>query len=390
MIGCRGRTVRGSRGQSLGSLESVIPGPSHVKGMGMIFLWGAFVVCGAAIAGGGTGLLEVRTAADLQRVGSGLLTNGIEWSLHGDYVLMNDIDVSSSAEWNYNEREDRYEGFEPIGTLETPFVGSFDGRRHLISGLHIHRPERNGTGLFAAVGAGGVIKNTGLAGVSVRGGFHIGALAGRNTGKIVGCHADGTLTADAGFNIGGLIGSLEQGGQLRESYAAVTVTAPGSDNVGGLVGLNWLGGIFDCYSTGDVTGARRVGGLVGARIVSGDMRRNYATGAPSGAENVGGFVGRFEPGAGSVRACNFWDTTASGTTVGSGFGAAPSGRPTVDMQKIATFDGTAWGIGEFDTFSPEWDIVGAEGFNANEPSVWYIDEANDYPRLGWQFKYDNK
>jgi len=37
---------------------------------------------------------------------------------------------------------------------------------------------------------------------------------------------------------------------------------------------------------------------------------------------------------------------------------------------------------DFDTFDPEWDIV-LIGDWVDE--TWYIDDGNDYPRLGWEY-----
>jgi len=62
---------------------------------------------------------------------------------------------------------------------------------------------------------------------------------------------------------------------------------------------------------------------------------------------------------------SFWDTETSGQATPDG----GTGKTTVEMQDIATFLGA------------DWSIV-LIGNYVNE--TWYIDDGNDYPRLGWQ------
>ena len=77
-------------------------------------------------------------------------------------------------------------------------------------------------------------------------------------------------TAPANGNyIGGLVGFVSGGGEIRNTYATGNVVGGNSGNVGGLVGRissgpNYDAGIYDSYATGDVSGAGAVGGLVGS------------------------------------------------------------------------------------------------------------------------------
>ena len=54
-------------------------------------------------------------------------------------------------------------GFAPIGSLATPFTGTFDGLDHTVSTLTINLAQPN-VGLFGATGTGAVIRNVGLVG----------------------------------------------------------------------------------------------------------------------------------------------------------------------------------------------------------------------------------
>lgn len=49
--------------------------------------------------------------------------------LGGDYIITDDLDVSETSNWNNGA------GFTPVGNIEDPFNGSFDGNGYEISGL---------------------------------------------------------------------------------------------------------------------------------------------------------------------------------------------------------------------------------------------------------------
>ncbi|MBE0430596.1 MAG: hypothetical protein IBX67_02095, partial [Dehalococcoidia bacterium] len=108
----------------------------------------------------------------------------------------------------------------------------------------------------------------------------------------------------------------------------------GDQYVGGLVGSNQESSVGSCYSVGYVTGTTDIGGLVGW---------NDATVTNS-----------------------FWDTQTSGQAASAG----GTGRTTAQMRNITTFTGAGWDI-----------VLIGDYFN----ETWYIDNGNDYPRLGWQY-----
>jgi hypothetical protein len=64
---------------------------------------------------------------------------------------------------------------------------------------------------------------------------------------------------------------------------------------------------------------------------------------------------------------SFWDTETSGQPTSDGGG---TGKTTEQMQDITTFSGAGWDIVLIGSYVDE---------------TWYIDDGNDYPRLGWQF-----
>ena len=119
---------------------------------------------------------------------------------------------------------------KPIGSMEQPFMGEFDGDGYVISGLRINKPKKGAQGLFASVGAEGTVRNTGLAENGICGLENVGAIAGVNYGTIEAC-----------FQTGEIYGIKE--------------------NVGSIAGKK-SGTISDCYSTGAVYGGYTSGDYI--------------------------------------------------------------------------------------------------------------------------------
>lgn len=152
--------------------------------------------------------------------------------------------------------------WNPIGTLDSPFVGSFNGRNLSFSNLTIYRPGSlaNMQGLFGSIGLGGVVRNVALQNVSITAARNIGGIAGSNSGTIKNSFSSGNIEGIS--TIGGLVGSVSYPGSVLNSYSTSNVS--GEVWVGGLAGTVGGGIIRDSFATGNVTGLREdIGGLVG-------------------------------------------------------------------------------------------------------------------------------
>ena len=303
-------------------------------------------------------------------------------SMH--FIVINDLDYNSIG---YTElasaTANEGKGWQPIGSIAVndAFVGSFDGQGYEICDLFIDRPDEPDVGLFGVVEELGVIENVGVVNGNVTGNGDAGSLVGKNEGTVSNSYATGNVTGN--LNVGGLVGWNFEG-TVTDTYSTGNVT--GLDNVGGLVGWNTgtmsnsyatggvtgntsVGGLTgknagtasNSYATGSVTGDDNVGGLVGKNDKTGTISNSYATGNVTGELHVGGLMGRNQ----GTESNSFWDTQTSGQ--GSSDGGI--GKTTEEMMDIATFSGAGW------------DIV-LIGDYVNE--TWYIDDGNDYPRLGWQ------
>ena len=230
---------------------------------------------------------------------------GYELTADLDFDQNNDNRITSAdaAWWNGGS------GWEPIGgnslasvTSGYPgFTATFQGNGHTISHLYIDRPGRNAVGLFGATkGRNSVIRNLTLADVNVASKRNVGALVGSSWGSIEGVHVSGRVSGD---RAGGLVGQLSGRASRSHSEAVVTGGSAGNRLVssGGLVSV-LTGSVESSYATGSVTGTYNVGGLVGFMDEDGRVSRCYATGDVTvSVTNGGGLIGLNN--SGSISAC---------------------------------------------------------------------------------------
>jgi len=257
-------------------------------------------------------------------------------------------------------------GWEPIGTPDDGFTGSFNGQGYEIRDLFINRADEDYVGLFAHISwiryidNVGVVENVGLVNAEVSGSAEVGTLVGHNAGSVNNSYSSGSVTGDS--RVGGLVGWNQA--TLSNSYSDCSVT--GSTRVGGLTGDNWYyrGVLSNSYSTGSVTGDSRVGGLVGINYY-GSVTNSYSIGSVSGSSQAGGLVG-YNKGTVSN---SFWDIQTSGQSTSDG----GTGKPTAEMKSIATFSGTGWNI-----------VTVADPGTRNSAYIWNIVDRQAYPFLSWQ------
>ena len=188
----------------------------------------------------------------------------------------------------------------------TAFTGVFDGNDHKITNLTINDTGAGNyfLGLFGYIDYGEV-SNLGVEGGSVIGTERtVGGLIGFIRGSISNCYCTGDVSGDR--NVGGLVGSGGSSTSISNCYS--TGDVHGVDYVGGLVGLNDSYIISNCYSTGDVNGVDDVGGLVGRNYY--DVSDCYSTGDVNGVDDVGGLVG--------LNTADVWNCYSTGRVEGKG------------------------------------------------------------------------
>ena len=265
----------------------------------------------------GNGLIEIRTAAELNMMRNNLAGTGLSGVVGetgtslgcpaadgcNGYELVADIDLADGG----------YPNWIPIGTVSTPFTATLDGNDNTISNLNIYIEHIDNQGLFAAIN-NAVIRNVHLVGVSVisinnyngypgLGGTNIGALAGQAQGAsmIIDSSASGS-TIEGRTSVGGLIGLAPNAIIMRSSARFENITGLDGQHIGGLVGSGTgtlIGAQVTSSSTiiGRIVGDNNLGGLVGdatnARVRSSVARVNtiVRTPAGSGKINMGGLLG---------------------------------------------------------------------------------------------------
>jgi hypothetical protein len=286
--------------------------------------------------------------------------NDIRDNLDGSYCLMSTL-VSTTANYTElaSERANGGSGWEPIGTSDDPFTGSFYGQGYEISDLFIDRPEEDYVGLFGLVYEGGVIENVRLVDATVTGNYCVGGMVGYNKGGTV-TYSYSTGSVTGWLRVGGLVGWNQD--TVNNSYSAAHVTY--SRSVGGLVGYN-TGTVNNSYSSGSVTGYVFVGGLVGTNHIGGTVSDCYSNTAVAGERYVGGLVG-----FNYWKVSNsFWDTKTSE----QGSSAGGTGKTTAELKNIATFSDAGWNI-----------IAVADPGTRNPDCIWNIVDGQTYPFLSWQ------
>ena len=222
------------------------------------------------------------------------------------FMFDNDIDMSGVT------------GFEGIGTNANAFKGTVYGNGHVVNNMTIDAEFSTYMGLFGNINQS-TIKDLGVVNANVTGEFHTGILVGHaENSQISNAYTSGTVTSNSTF-VGGLVGVLKNstatnvystadvkgacyvggliggsdGSIIEKAFATGKVTAPNGD-VGGLIGAMENGGtVKNSYATGDVNGIIG-GGLVGFinnASITYTFDTVYSTSRVSGSQYVGGFVG---------------------------------------------------------------------------------------------------
>ena len=163
------------------------------------------------------GVYQIGTAADLKAFAE--LVNGGE--LYANAVLTADIDKGTD---NYR-----------IGT-NGDYHGIFDGAGHTIT-YNITLNEQ-GAGLFRNIGTHGIIKNLKVQGSITTNQKFAGAIAGWNSGRILGCYVDVNIISNVSGDAthGGMIGIAYRGSVLKDCLVKVDLDGEATENCGGVVG----------------------------------------------------------------------------------------------------------------------------------------------------------
>ena len=192
----------------------------------------------------------ITTPADLMAV---------KYNMSGEFTLENDIDMTGVD-------------FTPIGiegnTSVAKFMGTFDGKGHVIKGLKYDNADKGEVGLFSQT-ENATITNLGIEGAHFVGNANVGGIVGRMySGVIANC---ATLNSyiegrDHVASIAGEINNTQDG----DTYNGGTVSNCFADAViksrefqaGGIVGTITCGNVENNLFTGTVDDKNRATGMV--------------------------------------------------------------------------------------------------------------------------------
>ncbi len=302
--------------------------------------------------GGADTPFQIASAAQLAELAQ-YVNAGDATFVSAHYVLTDDVNLSAYGNWT------------PIGTINQPFAGVFDGQNHVITGLKIDRSQGVCQGLFGCVNSqdanrkaqvknvivkdaqirtknqsGAVVgvyggwasqmeplENCAMVGGSIEGcvdraGYDqassIGGVVGLSYADVRFCYSTGTvIVPQSACDIGGVVGWVD--GNVQSCYAAGSMDIfPYSTrqifNIGGLAGTV-DDDVSDCYSTVDVVGLGdntfTFGGVAGT--VGGSVTRCFATGNVQAWMTVGGVAGTVGTRGGSLTDCVALNGAVSGT-----------------------------------------------------------------------------
>ncbi|NME71015.1 InlB B-repeat-containing protein [Flammeovirga aprica] len=240
------------------------------------------------------------------------------------YLLVNDIDASSTVNWNNDK------GFLPIGTESEPFTGTFLGSLNEINGLSIHREKQNYVALFGYL-SGATITNLQLKKVAITGARYTASLAGKavKSSQINTVISEGNVLGER--HVGGVFGDLNDASVATFIISGVNTSVIATEkNVGGITGVMYNNAVLDfSYAYGSVSGDSNTGGLVGAGHNNPD-NANVVTVSNS-----------------------YWDKETTTQTVSAG-STEDFGMPTSLFSEISTFQNwdfeSKWKMAQYDDY----------------------------------------
>lgn len=171
-----------------------------------------------------------------------------------------------------------YTAWTPIGTVEHPFEGRFNGDGHIVTGLYIDDESIDYQGLF------GVISGATVCDVTVKSGYirnkeYAGAIVGfaKDNSVVFSCHNDNTTVINK-QRAGGIVGWTDNSYVCNCSGRGYCYSDRCS---GGIVGDVYSNGkVYNCYSDAVVVGKELVGGISGG-TTSADIQNCLLVGSVS-------------------------------------------------------------------------------------------------------------
>ena len=218
----------------------------------------------------------------------------------------------------------------PIGSVEHPFEGVFDGAGHTIKGLFINT-DLGYQGLFGYL-LEGTVKNINIldgnitaGNVMINNDFNGGIVGYNNNGTIDGCTVAGLLTNNSN-NFGGIAGYMKgTNSKIVNCENKASIISTFGCRVGGIVGFALDGVVDQCRNTGSFDSGESyyTGGIAGQTSKSSILNCSNI-GNINGQLNVGGVVGVSAPQS-LITNCYNTGNVEGYTIMGENFGSSMGG-----------------------------------------------------------------
>ena len=212
----------------------------------------------------------VNSFSGTQLVAPGAATQTLELKMAPKVIHYSSEFAGMNGQYFLAEDFEFVEGFESLGSAESPFTGSIDGGLHTLKkGLeYLTTP-------LIAYADGAIIKNIILDEANITTGTNVGAIVANATGetRIYNCGINGGSIGGSG-NVGGIVGSLEGTARVINCYSYANVS--GGTNVGGIVGNNNYASkasdiktmVMNCAFYGDITGGSTISPIYGGKNIN--------------------------------------------------------------------------------------------------------------------------
>ncbi len=263
----------------------------------------------------GDGLIEIRTAEELDSVRYALRGNGQRSSAdaaldttgcgNGDTITFcsgYELDANISLATYANA--DSGKGWQPLGhdndsstegCQGAAFSGVFEGNGFRISNLTINRPNEDCVGLFGHTVEHSeleIFRNINLYAETIVGDDNVGSLVGYMVNATISSSFISIGNISGKTNLGGLVG-FGQGAEILSSSVEAGEVIGSSDDIGGLVGFGEESRVYSSsVVAAEVSGKQNLGGLAGhganARVYSSSVVVGEVSGT---GDAVGGLVG---------------------------------------------------------------------------------------------------
>ena len=277
------------------------------------------------------------------------------------FRLTTDIDLNGSSGADCN--------WIPIGTVDQPFKGNFDGNMHSVINMKIATSNIKSTGLFGSINNSSVYS------------------------KISNLHVQGSITNDTSSNdaaAGGIAGGGDGGYSTTIENCSFAGQVTCTNGVaGGIIGNGRSVTVRACKNTGTVYGKTKAGGITAYTWEGVDILHSYNAGKVSSNQYAGGITTTSSQTSlmycyniGEITCDNASQTAAIASSGGYSQGCYYRVGYALSFSDDKQFSGTNWPseatwtlntAGAGSTPNGYWKSLG--GWNGGTP---------EYPKLWWE------